>query len=80
MDQLFSMFTKRQMNSSQTTKYNVTIKLDSQIITRPIFRNWYDAANDLIMLIDLQKDFEAVNHKTLFKKFESIGFSEQCTR
>ena len=31
-----------------------------------------------MILIDLQKVFDTINHKILFKKLEAIGFSDQC--
>ena len=33
-----------------------------------------------LILIDLQKDFDTVNHDILLKKMEFIGFSEETTK
>ena len=33
-----------------------------------------------VILIDLQKDFDTVNHDILLKKMEFIGFSEETTK
>ena len=77
------------MNSSQTTKYHLINNLDSKQITQlislsfltdKILKSFDEGLLTKVTLIDLQKAFETINHKILLKKFEAIGFSDQCIR
>ena len=74
------------MNSSQTTKYYITISLDSEQIARlsfltdKILKGFNEGFLTGMILIDLQIAFDKINHEILSKKLEAIGFSDQCIR
>ena len=78
----------RQVNS-ETTKCYLINSLDSEQITRlicpsfltdKILKGFHECFLTGTTLIDLQNAFDTINHKILLKKFEAIGFFDQCIR
>ena len=75
------------MNSSQTTKYYITISVDSELITRlicvyffltdKILKGFVEGLQTGMILIDVQKAFDTLNNEILLKKLEAIGFFYQ---
>ena len=79
------------MNSSQITKYDITISLDSELInhstnlclsflTDKILKSFDEGLLTEMILIDLQIAFDTVNNEILLKKLEAIGFSDKYIR
>ena len=79
------------MNSSQITKYDITISLDSELInhstnlclsflTYKILKSFDEGLLTEMILIDLQIAFDTVNNEILLKKLEAIGFSDKYIR
>ena len=79
------------MNSSQITKYDITISLDSELInhstnlclsflTYKILKSFDEGLLTEMILIDLEIAFDTVNNEILLKKLEAIGFSDKYIR
>ena len=74
------------MNSSQTKNYrsgfrnNHSANLCLSFLTDKILKGFDEGLLTTMILIDLQKAFDSVNHEILLKKPETIGFLDQCTR
>ena len=76
-------FTMKQMNPSQKTKYYTTnqsrFKINHSTILCPssltdkILKGFDEGGPNGIILTDLQKAFETINHKILINKLEVTG-------
>ena len=52
----------------------------SIFLTDKILKGFDEGLLTGMILIDLQKVFDTINHEILLKKLEAIGFSYKCVR
>ena len=57
---------------------NHSTNLCLSFLTDKILKGFDEGLLTGMILIDLQKAFDTINHEILFKKLEAVGFSEGC--
>ena len=69
------------MISSQSGfRTNHSTNLCLSFLTDKILKGFDEGLLTGMILIDLQKAFDTINHEILLKKLEAIGFSDKCIR
>ena len=69
------------MNSFQSGfRTNHSANLCLSFLTDKILKGFDEGLLTGMILIGLQKAFDTINHETLLKKLEAIGFSDKCMR
>ena len=66
-------------NYQSRFRSNHTTTYQSLLIDK-ILKGFDEGLLTRMILIDLQKAFDTINHEILLKKLEAIGFSDKCTR
>ena len=57
---------------------NHSTNLCLSFLTDKILKGFDEGLSTGMILIDFQETFDTINHKSIFKKLKSMGFSEGC--